>query len=199
MDIWIGTGILPGPTPDRDGTGSPAGTSPASALTGGHRRVGREAHVLVLGGDLACDERGQLGDDDRIPRAVVEPASAQDAVFRGADQGIVGARERPGPVAQRHDVMDDVVAGAVGHDHDLDADLAGRIVQPEPAGLGQLGARFPRTRAAEAAIPSSSSSLPGVRVVRWISAIRWHPFTNRVHTRFAWRTCVHPIRFWPGL
>ena len=68
---------------------------------------------------------------------VVQPPPAQHPVLGRPDEGVLGAVERRPPVGHRHEV--DVPALPDGHE--LDADLARGVVEPEPAGLPQLAGR----------------------------------------------------------
>ncbi len=85
----------------------------------------------------ALDQRQQFGDQHRVVTAVVHPARAQHAVLHGADEGVFGAFQRRPAVGERHKVGRPPGGCGVGGDQELDADLALRIVQPEPAGLLQ--------------------------------------------------------------
>jgi hypothetical protein len=88
----------------------------------------------VLGFDLPGGEGQQLSDGDRVVEALVDPASAQDAVLAGAEERVVGSLERRVPVAHGHQVPGTV---SIRNDHYLDADLTARIIEPEPTRLGE--------------------------------------------------------------
>ncbi len=111
-------------------------------------------------------------DEDGVVDAVVDPALPQDAVLGGADEGVLGARQRVRAVGQGHLVGDRVGAGAVGHHHELDAHLALGVVERNPPALTGRG---PSAQAAyQGRVGShavSSSVLPGCIVVRWMTAI----------------------------
>ncbi|CAM5690972.1 hypothetical protein SAFG77S_04715 [Streptomyces afghaniensis] len=59
-------------------------------------------------------------------------------MLHGAHEGMLRPVERGAAIGERHQVGDRVRAGGVGDDDELDPDLPLRVVQPEPAGLGQL-------------------------------------------------------------
>ena len=85
----------------------------------------------MLGLDLSRGEGQQLLDRDGVAGAVVDPAPAQDAVLGRSQERVVRV-ERGATVGHRHEVP--IVSG-VSDDHQLDADLARRVVEPESAGL----------------------------------------------------------------
>ena len=65
-------------------------------------------------------------DRDGVAGAVVDPAPAQDAVL-GRPQKRVVRVERGAAVGHRHEVP---LASGVSDDHQLDTDLACRVVEP---------------------------------------------------------------------
>jgi hypothetical protein len=67
---------------------------------------------------VALDEGQQLGRQDRVVHPVVDPSPAERPVLHGAEQRGFGSGQRRG-------------ARPVRHEHELDTDLAGRVVQPE--------------------------------------------------------------------
>ncbi len=103
----------------------------------GHRWVRHFAEALCLRLSLSLDERNQLGEENRIVNAVVNPAAPQYPVLRCPYQPTVSTGERASPVGEWYLIGSGPVPGSVGYHHELDADLALRVIEPEPASLGQ--------------------------------------------------------------
>lgn len=99
----------------------------------GHREVRHVAQGLGLRLDAAGEERVQLGGEHRVVGAVVDPAPAEDAVLGRADEGVLGAVQRLPAVGEGDEVRDGSLTLAVGRRHELDADLARGVVEPEAA------------------------------------------------------------------
>src|SRR6266851_353440 len=66
----------------------------------GHRWVGHFAEALCLRLSLSLDERNQLGEENRIVNAVVNPAAPQYPVLRCPYQPTVSTGERASPVGE---------------------------------------------------------------------------------------------------
>ena len=91
-------------------------------------------------------------------------------MLRRADEG-VRPGQRSAAICERYLVDHRLRAGVVGDHHDLDADVAGGVVEAEPAQLaehwGRPLAAYQRCRGSQ---DVSSSSFDGTSVVWWISA-----------------------------
>ena len=100
---------------------------------------GGVADALHLRLRPTVDERDQLPDQDRVARSRRRPSGARAPRARSCRSARCRASAQRGrPVGQRRQVGDGRVVGSVGHHHELDPDLALRVVEPEPARLGQV-------------------------------------------------------------
>ena len=58
-------------------------------------------------------------------------------MLRRADEGVLRPGQRSAAIGERYLVDHRLRAGVVGDDHDLDADVAGGVVEAEPAQLAE--------------------------------------------------------------
>jgi hypothetical protein len=79
--------------------------------------------------------RSSAGSPDGVGGRVVDPASAQHAVFADADQGGLGGSGQRRAAVGHRDLVDHV---SVGQHVGLDADLSVRVLEPEEANGPQL-------------------------------------------------------------
>jgi hypothetical protein len=77
-------------------------------------------------------------DQDRIVGCVIDPAVPKHSMLSCSDQRTVSTSERLCPVGHRHLISGGPFPRSVGYQPEPDSDLSLRIVEPEPAGLGQL-------------------------------------------------------------